>query len=504
MLPKDLLPVISKQGTIRPKYAFPNPGSLSMLDDLIQLFKSARGSKRGELDGLLKGLETGLDYKMVRGVATLLFRRCEFGSSPPLDPIAVRRAVFRRASEAGVTTREERDRVISGCAKEMGRRPEEVEESLWADMEEEQSMVSFKDIDARDLLRMYNLSLVQTLLFKARSMEIAVPEGCIGLVSTAKRLGLMYRVERRGDGFLLSIDGPLSALRLCERYGNLMARLVPEMVRLPRWEMWAHIAWRGEKPSLFELSSSRDGDLIAYRELDGGGTDEGVADRAKMLSKLRGSLKGWTVEEVASPVTVEGLTFLPDLKASKDGQMLYLELLGFWTEDFLRKRPGASRHGGYFAFAERSMACSGASKGAGVILYDKRTLVKEVVSAVQRYAGSHAPATRVENGPADGPMPITGDLLDLKALARSHGTDEETLFRSLEPRGYIRLREVLVSRRMAERIASEVMGMANYLDASAHIRNSGIPYPDDLLRELGFTVVWHGLDPQRAELRFVG
>jgi predicted nuclease of restriction endonuclease-like RecB superfamily len=385
----------------------------------------------------------------------------------------------------------------------MGRRPEEVEVSLWADMEEEQSMVSFRDIDAHDLLRMYNLSLVQTLLFKARSMEIAMPEGCVGLVSTAKRLGLMYRVEKRGEDFLLSIDGPLSALRLCERYGNLMARLVPEMVRLPRWEMRASIAWRGERPSLFELSSSRDGHLIAYRELDDGGTDEAVADRAKMLSKLRGSLEGWAVEEVASPVTVEGSTFLPDLKASKGGQTLYLELLGFWTEDFLRKRPTASRHGGYFAFAERSMACSGASKGAGVILYDKRTLVKEVVSAVQRYAESHAPATQVEKQ-ADGPMPITGDLLDLRTLARNHGTDEETLFRSLEPKGYIRLREILVSRKMAERIASEVMGMANYLDASVHIRNSGIPYPDDLLRELGFTVVWHGLDPQRAELRFIG
>jgi predicted nuclease of restriction endonuclease-like RecB superfamily len=520
MLPSVLLSVIAKQGNIRPRYMFPNERAMALLSDLILLFKSARGRKRRELDALLKEFETGLDYKTVRGVAALLSRRCEFASNPPLDPIAVRKAVFHKASEVGVTMREERDWVVQRCAKEMQTEPEKIEASLWADMEDEQLLVSFRDIDPRDLLRAYNLALVQTLLFKARKMEVLVPEGCISIVSSAKRLGLMYRVERRGDSFWVEIEGPLSALKLCERYGTSMARLIPGIVSQPRWEVSASVAWKGERPSMFELSSAREGGLLAYHgdEGAGAGTGDASSEKEKLIPRLQSALPGWTVEEVSSPMTIEGATFLPDLKISKGGISIYLEMLGFWTEDYVRKRgasllsKGGGEHG-YLTFADRGMTCSmHGAKGTGVILYDKRSLVKEVVSAVEGFAEKH-PSTEAIEGKSSMPetadrpstdMPITGDVIDLRALARKHGTDEETIFRSLEPKGYIRLREMLVSRKAAERIAADIMRTESYLDASIMIRSAGIPYPDDLLRELGFAVIWHGLDPQNAMLKFVG
>jgi predicted nuclease of restriction endonuclease-like RecB superfamily len=510
MLPSNILPVIAKEGKVRPRYMFLNPQSLSLLSDMISLFKSARGSKRGELESMLEGFESGLDFKTIRCVKALLLRRCEFASNSPLDPIGVRRAVFHKASEVGVTSKEERDWVIQRCAKEMPSTTESVEGSLWADMEEEQVLSSFKDIEPQDLLRLFNLSIAQTLLFKARKMEVKVPEGSIGVVASAKRLGLMYRVERVGGLFKIEIEGPLSALKLCERYGNQMARLLPEIVAQPRWELSATIAWKGEKLSLFELASAHDGHLMRYLER-GDEDGEGASEKERLVARIREALPGWEVDAAPSPITTGGATFLPDLKIAKGDVRVYLEMLGFWTEDFVRKRSAASFAGGanaYLTLADRGLTCSlKGAKGAGVILYDKRSLIKEIVSAVKAFETENRSKGAKEEAPeiAPGPEnPITGDLLDLRALARKHGTDEESVYRSLEPKGYVRVRELLVSKRMAERIAADVMGAKSYLDASVLIRNAGIPYPDDLLRELGFTVVWHGLDPQNAVVRYVG
>jgi hypothetical protein len=254
-----------------------------------------------------------------------------------------------------------------------------------------------------------------------------------------------------------------------------------------------------------------DGRLMRYLEQDGSGNDEGASDKTKLAARIKEALPGWEIDVAPSPITTGVATFLPDLVLTKGDARVYLELLGFWTEDFVRKRSAAYLAGGanaYLTLADRGLTCSlKGAKGEGVILYDKRSVIKEIVAAVKAFETEHPSKEIKEEVTAmahEHRPPITGDLLDLRALAREHHTDEESVYRSLEPKGYLRVRELLVSKRMAERIAADVMGKSSYLDASVLIRNAGIPYPDDLLRELGFTVVWHGLDPQRAELRFVG
>ena len=501
---------MTKGDTIKPRYMYPTHRNIALLGELISLFKSARGCKRGELESILETYESGLEFKTIRCIKVLLLRRCEFVSRSVIDPVEARRVVFREASRIGVTSGEEREDVIKRSACALNVTPEELESSLWADLEEEQILSAFKDIDPLDLLRLFNLSITQTLLFKARKMEIRLSSIDIGIIDTLKRLGLMYSAEKRDGMFWIEVEGPLSTVKHCERYGVQMAKVIPEVVRLPSWEIRAEISWKGEKHRIFEVRSEGEGRLIKYTSNEDESPVVEGGEKEWLLRKLKEGLPGWEVTPDPGQVILGNAVFHPDLMVSKGDIHVYLEVLGFWTEDFLRKHASLCAHQGditYIPIVDQAMRCSDkGSVGQGILLFDRRSIINDIVSALKKIESvSCAGAPPGKPGSEEAfSYPVTGDILDLNALAREHKTSEENIIRALEPRGYIRVGSVLISKRVAERITSELIGGKRYLDAVKVITDAGIPLPDEALRRLGFAVIWHGLDPEKAEVRFIG
>jgi len=78
MLPSELLVARRYRDSIRPAYAKLDEENLRFGRTLIGLFESSRGRKRKELWESITELEgtSRSDYRYVRGLATLLDRRC--------------------------------------------------------------------------------------------------------------------------------------------------------------------------------------------------------------------------------------------------------------------------------------------------------------------------------------------------------------------------------------------------------------------------------------------
>lgn len=247
MLPSDLLVARRYRDTVRPAYAKLDEGNIESSGRLIALFETFQGRRKRELDEAVTGLEeaSGRDYRHVRGLATLLERRCTFKVEAAVKPCEARESLFRTAAEEGIpATLEERGRILEEEAGRLDVSVEELEGSLYADLEEEQVLCEFQPVDAEGLIRLYNLGLTQTLLFRCTEMGFTASGNWQQIFRWIKWLGLIYTIQPQGGGYWVKVDGPVSLFKLGNRYGTSLAKLLPYITAARSWSVEALILER--------------------------------------------------------------------------------------------------------------------------------------------------------------------------------------------------------------------------------------------------------------------
>ena len=254
MLTSDLLVTKISKGRIEPVYARLDQDNLEIAASVIGVFEGKVGRTYGELTQELEGIEE-INFRLIRGLAQILERRCVIETESAIDPIFARRAVFEEAS-GFVTGKDERERVLDRAARRLSVAPAELERALWADQEDNLAVKEFRTLAPEELLKQYNLSLAQTLLFRATAMEIQVEDNYQPVFRKIKQLSLIYSIH---DG-KISLEGPLSLFKLTERYGSAFARLLPTLMQAGRWSLKASISrktFQGKRIYDFALDHTR-------------------------------------------------------------------------------------------------------------------------------------------------------------------------------------------------------------------------------------------------------
>jgi len=162
MLTGDLLVTKISKGKIEPVYAILDQDIQEIARSVIDVFQRHVGRTYGELIEELEGIEE-INYRLIRGLAQILERRCIIETDSVIDPIAARRMIFEE-SRGFITSDEERKMVLEKVASKLNIEPDDLEKALWVDHEGNLVIKEFQIIVPEDLLRMYNLSLAQTLL----------------------------------------------------------------------------------------------------------------------------------------------------------------------------------------------------------------------------------------------------------------------------------------------------------------------------------------------------
>lgn len=348
MLTADLAQSWLRGGRTGPRYIeTEDTGYLHDAEELIRLFTEHEGRARQELaQALEEYVGLGTDYKIMRGLIKLLMDRCAFETVSSVDPIEIRRTLFLKARAVHPLIDDEplRAQVITDAALALGCAPEAVLAGLYADLPANQKLVEFEHLSENELLDLYNVAQAQALLYRCVEMRLTIEpqaaENYRELFAAIKAYRLIHTVKGSASkGYEVRLDGPVSMFHRSQKYGVQMAVFLPALLLCKGWRMRAEIAQKlggGGAPAFFELNSRqtqlRSHYLAAPREREAGAQQKFYESWARFETE-------WTLEPSSEVIDLGESAFIPDFALSHPGgHFFYLEILGFWTPQFLQER----------------------------------------------------------------------------------------------------------------------------------------------------------------------
>jgi uncharacterized protein len=312
------------------------------------------------------------------------------------DPVNIRKELFEESSKKGFALTEYgRREIIDTVASRINVPANDIIDVMWSDLEENLVLEWFDIISPEQLLAWYNLSLMQTLLFNCTRLEFSVTGGSNWkhILRDIKRLGLMYNLQykamedekqainiddtdsdnrnikfinisntdRKNNSIIIcSLDGPLSIFKLTERYGTSIAKILPSIISTDTWFLQAWIVRKtvslGKKIYEFKMSnnkapplsrepyynkeSNKERKRTLYTAKESSQIiyfDSGVEE--KFSTRFEQSASGWKLIREPDPLILSnGKALIPDFAFEKYGIRIYLEIVGFWTKEYLEKK----------------------------------------------------------------------------------------------------------------------------------------------------------------------
>ncbi len=380
--------------------------------ELCGLYAAHVGSPRSGLEADLAAREEelgpGLDprrgFRIVRALSKLLEERASWVSPTEADPYTIRTRIFELASalpeppaaEPGLLELPTRQDVLSQVSAETG--VEAPADLMYADRQGAQLLQEFDRPSPEELLRRYNVAQVQGVLYAARELAVELGAGADArlVFHYVKLLGLIHELEplEDGAGYRLRLDGPLSIFGGTRKYGLRLAKFLPGLLLTSPWRLSAEVEWRG-RDAVLELDSESSGLESHYLGPKGERDADDVRAALVRAWERAKDTEGWELEPGGGVLSFprRKAALVPDFTLRRAGEeVVYLEILGFWSERNLVERVALLREAGerghrvLVAASERLGASQEALDEAvegGVIPFKDRLTAKAVLAALR-------------------------------------------------------------------------------------------------------------------------
>lgn len=320
---------------------------LEVAESLLLIFREGAGRTRGEIEAEIDEMVgEGMATLAHRGLAKVLEDRAEFEVVAEVPPETVREKVFTAAAEhrrsllaAGHRASFRRDLVLETVARELETEPEKLAASLFADLKDENRLLTFQDLGAQRLIDRYNVALAQSVLLRSVLVTVEVrhekPARYRQMFRQLKFHRLLYRVEgSMSEGYTFQIDGPLSLFSATNKYGLQMALFLPTLLHCNDFRLDAELRWGPRRePRSFHLEAN-DG-LVSHH------ADTGTyvpAELTAFLERFRQVAPSWEVTESTEIIELgrEGI-WVPDYRFvhKATGLDVFAEIVGFWKRSSL-------------------------------------------------------------------------------------------------------------------------------------------------------------------------
>jgi predicted nuclease of restriction endonuclease-like RecB superfamily len=555
MLQSSLIRAKIRKGKIYPVFAdINNVRDVELASTMIDRFKSAvkNGETKGSIASSVKELEYYYDYRLVRGFYSLLERQSVFKSKADyhgIDPILLRRKVFEESSKRGFALTEyERGRIMSDIAKAFNINSNMLEELLMSDMDDNLLIIELKPISVDKLIASYNLSLIQTLLFKCVTFECKVSSGVEWkyLLRDVKRLGLMYMLEyddnnnnsssnKKVSNITCIVDGPLSIFKMTEKYGTSIARLIPTIVNARDWYIRAWIVRDSNRARSYEftlsskdnvmLDKSRDPSTNIY-DYDGKSiTIYDSSTEERFANTFINYDTGWRLVREPEPIVVSNKAFIPDFAFEKGNIRVYLEIVGFWTKEYIERKLQKIRElrversdidiivaiDKELECSKHSIVSSIASNNVNVIVYEGKHgipithIINYLKSIEEKMINAHATSNMLDEIASI--INSSASIIDMHLIAERYNISLDTLLSTLNSieytTKYTRVgNRYLISNWLLDNIKNAMVDMKSnkFTDACSLLAEYGIPEEcyATLLYLLGYDVVWNSININNA------
>jgi uncharacterized protein len=589
MLTLQLLRVRTRNGAIFPLFCTKEE-EIELAKKIIQEFEHAwkNKEKKAALEDRIAAIEEsdagGGDYKLVRGFYALLERRCTFKSRdgnsandggtssstsiiPIMDPPRIRKAVFEESSKRGFALTElERREIADFVASKLNLSSHDaVLKAMWSDLDDNLILDHFDAIDPEALVGWYNLSLMQTLLFNCTKLDFYISGGLNWkrVLRSVKRLGLMYHLQQpqqqqQEKRIICSLEGPLSLFKLTDRYGTLLAKLLPSIIFSSdkrresgsegEWHLDAWIVRKtmdGRKIYEFKISQDEIPELLTdpylfFPHISTAGKEVAKsfpfndsnfdsAVEEKFAKRFEQAESGWRLTREPDPLVLSnGGAFIPDFVFEKYDKKIYLEIVGFWTKEYLerklqkladifisadskkKKNNNSNNADLLFIAVNEDFACSKSSFSSIIpkeqlIFYKNDTVpVKPILDYLKSIDRE-----MIERKVNDPNLKIELDndddnaIISINEVAQKYSIPSEVARRiSLRDNKerYIEAGMYLVPKSKTHKLESLLPGTNRFIDACSILSKEGIPESchAELIVKLGYDVSWQSIDASTA------
>ena len=595
MLTLQLLRVRTRNGVIFPLFCTKEE-EIELAKKIIQEFEQTWNNKerKAVLEDRIAAIEesnAGSDYKLVRGFYALLERRCTFKSRDSnsdndgggtsntstisiIDPPRIRKAVFEESSKRGFALTElERREIAGSVASKLHLSSQDVVlKAMWSDLDDNLILDHFDTIHPEALVGWYNLSLMQTLLFNCTKLDFYISGGLNWkrVLRSVKRLGLMYHLQQpqqqQENRIICSLEGPLSLFKLTDRYGTLLAKLLPSIIfssdkkrergsggewHLDAWivrktmdgrKIYEFKISKNEIPELMTdpyYSSSFPSSSIMEKQVAGSSSlyndynnnfDSAVEER--FAKRFEQAETGWRLTREPDPLVLSnGGAFIPDFMFEKYDKKIYLEIVGFWTKEYLERKlqkladifiisadsrkkrnNNKDKTDLLFIAVNEDFACSKSSFSSVVpkeqlIFYKNDTVpVKPILDYLKSIDREmierkvNDPNLKIELDKDDN---NNNAVISIQEVAQKYFIPAEVARRiSLRDNNekYIEAGMYLIPKSKAHKLESLLAGTTRFIDACSILSNEGIPESchAELIVKLGYDVSWQSIDASTA------
>ncbi len=342
-------------GVLRVQYlADPHGRIVPFLDRLLRLVRRLEGRTLETVTEALRRQERRVrDASRLAGISRALIEWCEF--DPPAGAAlleAARHEVFVARGQAWPPVPGDALVPYTGAASTLGISAAELQRTLYDDRAGARCLRRVPEGDGRALLARYNLELARGVLRDATRVVLHTRGGWRDVFRAVKAAGLMHELVREGKRYRLVLTGPAAAFLVRPtRYGVRFARVLPVLARAPGWRVDADVLRDGHKCRLQLRGRAR---AVTHDAPIGGEPRRERYDSAwerRFVKDFRASSwaksSGWKLSRERSPLSIGGAVFLPDFTLRhSDGREAAVELVGFWTPEYLATKLAKVRAAG--------------------------------------------------------------------------------------------------------------------------------------------------------------
>jgi uncharacterized protein len=351
VLPTELLQHRFQGEYIQPKQLALNEFNVSIANELIHLFQASVSLSRKHLQTDLQILEgDSTDYRLKRGLAHLLETAySHFETQSPLPPVELRQRLFQQSAIAcphPQTTPQRLTGLAVELTKELGREitEQQIQQGLYGDLKENQILIQFEVPAPDTLLHRYNLAQVQGIFYRASEINIQAHRNDPGeyklLFRYLKLFGLMAYIEGDAEyGFSLTIDGPASLFQSSPKYGLALAKLLPALLHVTRWNLTAILQTTdsySHQPVTRQYSLDSSCSLVSHYPP---GKPYDSLLEASFVDRWVNAATEWKLEREVDLIPIPGSVMIPDFRlVHPDGRVALLEIVGYWRPAYLQKK----------------------------------------------------------------------------------------------------------------------------------------------------------------------
>lgn len=522
------------------------------------------------------------------------------------DPVNIRKELFEESSKRGFALTEfGRREIIDTVASKINVPSNDIVDVMWSDLEENLVLEWFDAISPEQLLAWYNLSLMQTLLFNCTKLEFSVTGGSNWkhILRGIKRLGLMYNLQyialedekqsthideidydnrdikfintnntdtKNNPIIICSLDGPLSIFKLTDRYGTSIAKILPSIISSDTWSLKAWIVRKtmslGKKIYEFKISNTdapplsrepyynKENDKERKRTLYNAKEssqliyfDSGVEE--KFSTRFEQSATGWKLIREPDPLILSnGKALIPDFAFEKYGTRIYLEIVGFWTKEYLEKkiqkiadltkdiRTGNNAVDFFIAVNDAGYASSNTnikeklawekiissiSKERLIFYKNDKVPVKpfldylksidvkmietlannnsvKLLTEIENYAFNNTAIISIDEIADKYNLPIESAL---RIITTSHKNDNSSISNPNDK--YVVAGTYLISKSKLSELGSLFDGITKFTDACSILEQNNIPESchTEIISKIGYDVLWQSMDCSTAIIK---